>query len=1139
MRFKGLCFITLTLHAQIHYHDTLVTLQSPIQLHNNLLVPTLEIYSLPDSQKLSLEHFTINPISGILILKDTTKYTTNVYIRYAYFQDTSFYHYRQHTPPSPQQWDSLLQATDTFSYNVSTSPYEFRYSGATLEKRGNLSRSITIGTNRDLAVNSDFRLELSGYLGDSIEVLGSITDANIPIQPDGTTQSLQEFDRVFIQLRKAPYQVILGDYEVQHQGSRFVNFYRNVLGIQGAYETPKQELKVSYSVAKGKFHVNRFMGINGHQGPYQLRGRNGERLITVLAGSEKVYLNGKLLQRGSDKDYVIDYNTGQIFFTAKHLITNNTRIVVDFEYIDRNYTRTLQVMQYRRRLWRDRVLFQVLYARDADNPNAPLDFRLGDKERAIMAEAGDDPLKAVVSGIDTLQPGDTAIVRYAIKDTILYGYYFPVVLYYSQDTTIAKYTAIFSYVGQGKGHYIKSTRSILNANVFEWVGIDSSGKPLGSYEPIRILPLPKQVQVIATQTQIQLHPKITLYNETNISIVDNNRLSSKDDADNVDIAQYSRLQITQLPLIERFLAIDAHLYGQYVGSRFQSIDRVYQKEYYREWNFNDQIRDIERVFGGGVRWWFFKRYALYVEQALRLMGDSLKTDRKVFAFQGNDSALVRGELTSKRLFTITKNQWNSLWWQHLGKIYIPFLKYWQSGIQIWIEDKQDKQNDSLTNGFRFYDLTPYLQWQRKAWLIKLSYNFREDYAFKQRRMRYKSISHLPQWEGQYQWKSGLVQMQTSYRFFELKDSVFWSDTLQNERRWMNHFVWQQRLRTLQWRFQHTLNSRRIPKQEVVFVKVNPGMGQYEWIDYNNNGLQELDEFQISINPLTAEYVRVLLPSAQFVEVIGNQFLIHLRWHPKRTRKKWWSQIRYQLQFQFNEENQRQGTAFSDYLPQWSTLKDTTLVNARRSLQQQLHLFPQKKHSFRIFSIWQQQLQSWTITKDQLQRQRYQITYKNRWNQQTNFLLTLLYEGRERRNEKLLQQNYALRSISVEPSIERFFKQQLRIRLGWVFSYKEDRQEALALARLYKLKGSIHWQFRTHSRINCTLEAFYAAFQGTTTAGGQYQLLEGMSPGRNLKADFIYTQRLFKSIEMDTFFSARISEATFPILSLRVQVRALF
>ena len=219
-----------------------------------------------------------------------------------------------------------------------------------LNKNGSISRGITFGNNQDVVVNSNLNLQVSGKLTPEIDMVMAATDNNIPFQADGTTAQLQEFDKVFIQLSNHNTKLIVGDYQLSRpSNSYFMNFYKRAQGayVSNTYKdsTGKKAItfktQVAGAVSKGKFARNIIIGTENNQGPYRLTGANNEPFIIVLSGTEKIYLDGRLLQRGQENDYIIDYNTAELTFTAKQIITKDKRITAEFQYAERNYGRSL------------------------------------------------------------------------------------------------------------------------------------------------------------------------------------------------------------------------------------------------------------------------------------------------------------------------------------------------------------------------------------------------------------------------------------------------------------------------------------------------------------------------------------------------------------------------------------------------------------------------------------------------------------------------------------------------------------------------------------------------------------------------------------------------------------------------------
>ena len=168
-------------------------------------------------------------------------------------------------------------------------------------------------------------------------------------------------------------------------------------------------------MAKGKFY-SYFLDVQeGVQGPYRLTGPNNESFIIILVNSEKIFLDGRLLQRGFDYDYIIDYNTAEITFNNTLLITQFSRVRVDFEYAEQNYNRTIIQASQEQRIgrWRSRLV----HYQEQDSPNRPIGFELDTNIQKQMAAAGDNPRQMVVNGA-TATTFEPERILYKQQDTL-------------------------------------------------------------------------------------------------------------------------------------------------------------------------------------------------------------------------------------------------------------------------------------------------------------------------------------------------------------------------------------------------------------------------------------------------------------------------------------------------------------------------------------------------------------------------------------------------------------------------------------------------------------------------------------------------------------------------------------------------
>jgi len=407
-----------------------------------------------------------------------------------------------------------------------------------LNYNGSFSRALRVGNQQDLVVNSNFNLQFSGTLLNDVAVNAAISDQTIPIQPEGNTAQLQDFDKIFIEFKRKQNTLTFGDLLVRNQQGYFLRYLKKLQGADLKTSFKNQNgwqfnTGASAAIAKGKFTRNTFIGEESNQGPYKLKGEQNELFIIILSGTERVFVDGQLLQRGANKDYTIDYNLGELIFTNNFLITKDKRIAVEFEYAEQNYSKTMARAYHQAEM--GKLQLGVNFFSEQDGKNQPIGGPFSNEQLTVLADAGNELNKAVLPGYSLMQYQPDQNL-YLVKDTTVNEIVYKDVFELSNDSTKILFAVSFSNVGFGNGNYIIS-KALNNNRTYEWAAPDTiTGNLNGNFEPIIQLVTPKRRQLTTVNAGYAINEKHKIKSEVALSNGDFNTLSAIGDSSNLTVA---------------------------------------------------------------------------------------------------------------------------------------------------------------------------------------------------------------------------------------------------------------------------------------------------------------------------------------------------------------------------------------------------------------------------------------------------------------------------------------------------------------------------------------------------------------------------------------------------------------------------
>lgn len=1007
-----------------------------------------------------------------------------------------------------------------------------------LTTSGSISRGITIGNNQNSVFNSELDLQLSGKLSEDVTLKASLQDSNIPIQQGGFSQAIDEFDQIFIELQAKKWGVRAGDIQIAEQESIFSVFTKKLQGLSAnaILDSKKGSTNIyaSGALVRGIFSQSNIQGQEGNQGPYKLVAQNGDLSILIVSGSETVYVNGLPLTRGENNDYVIDYNAGEIRFNPTYPVTADMRISVEYQTTQSNFAR---IFGYGGASYTsDKLKLQGFVYSENDLRDQSLQQNLSDAQKQILSEAGDQSERAIAESafVDIFSENKTLYFNRGTAESPIFEF-----ANSDEDRQRELFNVRFTEVPQNTGNYI-----LANANtttrIFEFIE-PQSGIPQGNFEPIIQLIAPIKLQLAVVKGSFTPSKKTALNFEFAGSNNDNNLFSDLDDSDNtggavhVDVFQ----QLIKNPKKSWQITVNTGI--DYVDAKFRSIEGLYNIEFNRDWNLDLNFTPENQILNkNSIQFKHLKKGNItYGFEYLDFKNQYQGSRHSVTASLAHKKwSLVQNSSLLNSDATI----FESSFLRNMTLLNYNQSKFW-GGVKFLAEaneerNKSTQQLSPISQRFQSYEVYTGVGDSTNVF-VKVGYRFRENDSIQNNQLQKVATSNTLYLD------SKIINTEkTQLSFFvnyRLLDDVRETEVDKNlnsrivfrKRLWKNRLQWNSLLET---------QSGTIAQQEFTFVEVDPGRGQFIWIDFNNDGIQDLQEFEIGPFPDEANFIRVLLPRQEFIRTYQNKFSQQLNLNlsnlqkAKPKWKQWFSHFHNQTSYTIDRnvrrvDNKLNLNVFEDSendLGLNSNLRNSLFFNRGKQRFSTTYTYLNTKNNNVLVTGSQ---------RNNLLSNR--INFSHKIKQSWLFELQLEGSNNESEVEDTPNRNFIIEAESLRPNLSYLLTSQTTFTLGYELSKSENTlggDERLSQQKFFT-------SFRTSSRQKATFTGtfnwFENDFEGNAFSPVSFQILEGLEPGRNFTWSAIAQKKLTKFLELNLNYNGRKSESSRTIHTGSVQLRAFF
>ncbi|MFZ9695858.1 MAG: hypothetical protein ACO3AY_08295, partial [Chitinophagaceae bacterium] len=324
-------------------------------------------------------------------------------------------------------------------------------------------------------------------------------------------------------------------------------------------------------------------------------------------------------------------------------------------------------------------------------------------------------------------------------------------------------------------------------------------------------------------------------------------------------------------------------------------------------------------------------------------------------------------------------------------------------------------------------------------------------------------------------------------------------------------------------------------------------GEYAWIDYNQDGVQQLNEFEWAQFPDQAKYVKLFTPTNDFIKADQLTFNYHLSLSPRLLLSQYpsgtWQS--FLARFNWNSSWQHQRKTFANGKLSWNPLlqniPDSALVMMQGILSNVI--------SFNRFSTrWGLDISHYlTETNailsygfEQRSQQDWLLKFRVNWNRKLSNIVEFKKGQLELFTPAFANRNYSIGEIKIKPQLQ--WIKGTSLLLNGSFQYQERKNSPLfggerSIAKVWM--AEMRYNRLQKGAFNAKISIHQIEYPHALKNTVSYIMLDGLVPGINWVWMCSYQKRISQRLELNLQYDGRKSGLASTIHMGRAGVTALF